>query len=173
MSKKKRNIIVVSIFVLSIGLVILSLIVSKESKDRQASQLYETLMIVTNEEEILFDLDYLKEYEATHFTALIDTNDNDTIEGTFTGVPLIYILNDKRISLEGAEGITFIAADVYMTRVSIDEVMDEDNIYIVYERNGQPSGTMKDGGTGPIEMIIKKDVFSQRWCKYLMEIKIQ
>jgi hypothetical protein len=120
-----------------------------------------------------FDIAYLKGFEKTTFTANLDTNGQAAVEKSFGGVPLMTVLEDKGFDISAASRIVFKAADGYSTVVTREEMMDTDNIYVVYERDGKPSGAMAQGGTGPIEIVIKKDAFSQRWCKYLAEINIQ
>lgn len=120
-----------------------------------------------------FDIEYLKGFMITTFTANLDTNGNDPVENSFGGVPLITVFEDKGFDISSAKQIVFKAADGYSSVVLPEEVLDIDNIYVVYERNGKPSGTVAQGGTGPVEIVIKKDTFSQRWCKYLEEIVIE
>ncbi len=120
-----------------------------------------------------FDIDYLKGLPKTTFAANLDTNGQDPVEKSFGGVPLIDVLKSVGVDLSGASQIVFKAADGYATAVTPEEASDVDNVYVVYERDGKPSGTLARGGTGPIEIVIKKDAYSQRWCKYLREIDIE
>jgi hypothetical protein len=104
---------------------------------------------------------------------MMDTSETDPTERSFTGVPLAVVAEDLGVSLDGAEQVIFMAADGYTTAVTGDEAADPENVYIVYERDGQPSGTKAQGGTGPMEIVIAKDDFAQRWCKFLMDITIE
>lgn len=133
----------------------------------------ETVAITDKDQIKTFDIAYLKGLPKTTFTADLDTNGQDPAEKSFGGVPLIDVLNRMGFDLHGASQIVFKAADGYTTAVSPEEVNDPDNVYVVYERGGLPSGAMTQGGTGPIEIVIRKDAFSQRWCKYLQQINIE
>lgn len=54
-----------------------------------------------------------------------------------------------------------------------DYVLDDDNIYLAYMMDGEPLKSREDGGSGPYQIIIRKDQFSQRWAKYVLEIELQ
>ena len=68
----------------------------------------------------------------------------------------------------------FSAADGYMSALGIDEALDRDNCFIVTgDGAGTALGTLESGGDGPFMMILPRAPFSQRWCKYLLEVKLQ
>ncbi|MDZ7837619.1 MAG: hypothetical protein U5N58_06515 [Actinomycetota bacterium] len=46
-------------------------------------------------------------------------------------------------------------------------------MYIAIEKDGQPLGDKDSGGSGPYQIIVKKDTFSQRWCKFLVELELK
>ncbi len=133
----------------------------------------DAVTIIQNDQTVTFDIAYLKGLSKTTFTANLDTNGQDPVEKTFGGVPLTDVLKGMGFDLSGASQVVFKASDGYSTVVTAEEATDSDNVYVVYERDGKPSGTMAQGGTGPIEIVIRKDAFSQRWCKYLREIDIE
>ena len=56
--------------------------------------------------------------------------------------------------------------DGYAAALSMDKVMDDDNVYLAYKRDGELLGTKTDGGNGPYQLIISKDKFSQYWVKF-------
>lgn len=59
--------------------------------------------------------------------------------------------------------ITVRAVDGYTVPLNSEEILDEDNVYLAYKI---------DGETMPYQIIIRKDQFSQRWCKDVVEIEI-
>ena len=133
----------------------------------------ETVTVTDNEQTKTFDIEYLKGLPKTTFSADLNTNGQDPVEKFFGGVPLIDVLKSMEFNLSSASQVVFKAADGYSTVVTAEEAADTENVYVVYERDGKPSGTMAQGGTGPIEIVIKKDTFSQRWCKFLQQIDIE
>jgi hypothetical protein len=118
-------------------------------------------------------LEYLKTFEKTEFNANMDTSKTGPEQKSFGGVPMKLVLEDMGLSLTDAKQVVFKAADGYSSAVTAEEAAENENVYLVYERGGQPSGAMKQGGSGPIEIVIRGDEFSQRWCKYLTEIDLE
>ena len=142
-------------------------------QEKQASQDSATVTVTMGDQKIEFDLAYLKSFDKTVFDATVDTSKSGPAKKTFGGVPLAIVLEAKGIALDGAKEVTFKAADGYASIVTAEEAKDKENIYLVYERDGKASGTKQNGGSGPIEIVMRKDTFSQRWCKFLMTIEVK
>ena len=108
-----------------------------------------------------------------NFNATLDTSSTDPKEFEYTGVLLREIIKKVDINLENKELAAVTGADGYTVAVSIDKIMEEDNVYLSYKRQGHPLGTRDDGGSGPYQLIIRKDKFSQNWCKYAVKVDIR
>lgn len=173
MKNKNRLILAACIIFLIIGAALFAILNTGDIKEKKQSQEEAEVKITLNgEEAAVFTLFELMKYKKIVFTANLDENGEDSLKKTFGGVPLKDVFADLDITINEDESIIFSAADGYQTAAAGWEVLQEDNIYLVYERDGRQTGTKADGGTGPIEIVIAKDDFSQRWCKFLMEIKI-
>ncbi len=173
MNKKTIWIIVIIIAILAIAVAVFAILNTGNVEEKKESQDNATATIIRGEQQVDFDLEYLKSLGGQKFNLLVDTSESDPTESSFTGVPLAVVAEDLGISLDGAEQVIFTAADGYTTAVTGDEAADAENVYIVYERDGEPSGTKAEGGSGPMEIVIAKDEFAQRWCKFLMDITIE
>lgn len=173
MKNKKKWIIVVCIVVLVLVVAVFAILNAGNLEDKKESQEKAEVTITRNDEQVaVFTLEKLEKYEKTVFNANLDKSGEEAVEKSFGGVFLNDVLTDLQISLNGDEHVIFVAADGYTTAITATEVLEADNIYLVYERDGEPTGTKASGGSGPIEIVIAKDDFSQRWCKFLMEIQI-
>ena len=75
------------------------------------------------------------------------------------------IANSSKIIVTGLDG--------YVIALAKDEVLSNNNVYLAFEKDGKPLGTMKKGGSGPFQMIATSDSFSQRWCKYVIEVSLE
>ncbi len=171
MRNKNVWIILVTVAVLAAG--ITALVLLNGTADKQAGQDNATVTIVMGDVSKTFDLEYLKSLPKAEFDAVQDTSKTGPEAKSFGGVPLITVLEGLGFSLDGAKQVVFKAADNYASAVTAEEAADLENVYLVYERDGEPSGTKRQGGSGPIEAVVRKDAFAQRWCKYLMEIYIE
>jgi hypothetical protein len=92
---------------------------------------------------------------------------------TFTGVPIVGILDHLGIDYSNAGTVVFTSLDGFASVISIDEALDGANTFVVFEENGEPLGTREEGGTGPYMIVVALDPFPNRWARYLMEITIQ
>ncbi|SHK23193.1 molybdopterin-dependent oxidoreductase [Paramaledivibacter caminithermalis] len=109
----------------------------------------------------------------TEFSANLKTNGKQPIPYTYTGVPLKNLFKKYNVSLENRSAVIVTAIDGYTVAVDIAKVLEDDNVYLAYMREGQALGNRENGGKGPYQMIISKDKFSQYWCKFAVEADIQ
>ncbi len=107
------------------------------------------------------------------FGANLKTSGKEPIAYKYTGVPLKKLFEKFEIDLKGKSAVIVSAVDGYTVAVDIDKVLEEDNVYLAYMREGEPLGNREDGGKGPYQMIISKDKFSQYWCKFAIEADIK
>ena len=92
---------------------------------------------------------------------------------TYRGVSFKAVLGSLGIDVSPFRSVSFTAADGYASALSIEEAMDDTSCYIVNAMDGRPLGTKADGGSGPFMMILTRDPFSNRWCKFLLEVRLQ
>jgi hypothetical protein len=105
--------------------------------------------------------------------SIVSSNHADE-SGVFTGVPLHNLIKavdadlltgERRFITRAEDGF----ASVFTTR----EVLEPDNIIIVYAKDGQSLDRYEEGGTGPLRIIIQGDAFGNRSTKYLKQIEIK
>ncbi|MCG9967281.1 molybdopterin-dependent oxidoreductase [Pelotomaculum terephthalicicum JT] len=91
----------------------------------------------------------------------------------FTCTPLLAVLNSidpalaqnyKRIVVKGIDG--------YTSGLDMSEVLQPDNVYVVYADYGKPLKT-KAGEDGSLRIIICNDEFGQRSVKWLVSMELQ
>lgn len=92
--------------------------------------------------------------------------------GTFRGVPLEDILNraDPDLMKKYTKFISR-AGDSYSSALSSEDLEQAANVLVVYEKDGKKLQPFKDGGTGPMRLIIMSDTFGNRSTKYLIGIE--
>ena len=92
---------------------------------------------------------------------------------TYQGVSLKTLIESLGLDYSGFSSVHFFAADGYASALTMAEAMDSGNCYIAVSLNNKPLGTKESGGSGPFMMIRPNDRFSQRWCKFLLEVTLQ
>ena len=65
-----------------------------------------------------------------------------------------------------------IGVDDYISGISMDEVMAENAVYVMYEDNGEPLAK-QNGEPGAMRVIVLNDFFGQRFTNYLLEIVLE
>ncbi|MEN6347877.1 MAG: hypothetical protein ABFD08_00560 [Syntrophomonas sp.] len=91
----------------------------------------------------------------------------------FTCTPLLGVFNhiDPEIVKQYKRVIT-IGADNYVSGINMEEVMEKNNVFLVYADNGLPLKS-KTGGQDTMRIVILNDPFGQRFTNYLVEIKLE
>ena len=101
------------------------------------------------------------------------TTGRDAETRIYQGVSLKAVIESLGLDYSGFSSVSFLAADGYASALTIAEAMDSDNCFIAVAWNNKPLGTKEGGGSGPFMMILPRDPFSQRWCKFLLEVTLR
>ena len=173
---KKKNLIiilsVVAVLVIVVG--VTAVLNSSSIKLKKEQQDSACIIIKKGGEEIAsIDMEYISSAGEEDFQADLDTSETDPQKHQYTGVPLIKLLDSLEISMNGIEIVVVRALDGYTVVFDVSEVEDEENMYITYKIDGQYLKDKNQGGSGPYQIITRKDPYSQRWCKFVMEIDLQ
>lgn len=133
-----------------------------------------SLKIIKGDEEKVVDGEYIYSLEgAITFPAVIRSSGQKPVETEYKGIELSEFFQALGIDISDAERLTFNASDGYRVILSVEEIEEPKNVYLVYERDGQPMKSKKRGGEGPLRIIIRRDPFSERWIKHVDEIIIE
>ena len=171
MSKNKIAIIIIGILaiILGIGLFLNSGIV-KENKETFAN--VELKIIDAGTEVGVITYDEIVALGAEEYEAIYDTSKTDPIVETYKGVELKKILEHFDISMESKSSVVLTAVDNFAMAYTIEEVMQDENIYVTYERNGERIKGRDEDGSGPLVAIVKTDQFSNRRCKWMISVEV-
>lgn len=170
----KRLFIVISILVVLSLTVYFSLRASRESIEKRRDMLENAqISLVDGEEEKILNIDTVKSIGRDEFEAILDTSTTDPSLHKYTGLELKDIFSHYKIDLEDKKAVILTGVDGYSVAYSIDEVLEDSNIYLAYMEDGKYLGERKDGGRGPYESIVVSDQFSNRRCKWLIQIEVR
>ena len=161
---KKRILIILTILVV-IVIGALNIIQSQEKKELAES---ESVLVYLNDEEIgKLQKSEIKK-ESIEFNAIFKRKVGAATEKQYKGMPLHNILELIDISPNGDYTVSIVAKDNYSIDLTKDEFLKEDNIYLVYEEDGEEL----DKESQPYMLVIKDDEFSTRWNKQVVKIQI-
>lgn len=167
---KNTIIIIIVVLVLVVGVFAYlnrDLIADKKEINESAE-----VLIRGQDVEKQFTLDEVRKLGEKEFTADLKSSGNPSEEHTYTGVPVKNLFEQAGIDIKEQEQVTIRSVDGYTIALSSEDILDDDNVYIAYKIDGDSLGTREDGGSGPYQIIIRKDPFSQRWAKFVVEIEL-
>ena len=65
-----------------------------------------------------------------------------------------------------------VGVDDYMSDISMEEILAENAVFLMYEDNGKPL-LKKNGEPGAMRVVVMDDVFGQRFTNYMIEIVLE
>ncbi|RBP59676.1 molybdopterin-dependent oxidoreductase-like protein [Alkalibaculum bacchi] len=142
-------------------------------KNSQEAHANAEVLITGDNVEDKFTYDQIIKLGEEEFTAIFDSSNTDPEEHKYTGIPLKNLIEEAEIRLEDKQQVNIRAIDGYTVALKPDEVLEDENVYLAYKQDGEPIKSKEEGGSGPYQVIIRKDAFSQRWCKFVAEIEIK
>ena len=171
MDKQKKIVITIIIFLVTL-VMILSIMNLGDVEHKKLLEEKSIFEINTDNETYSIDMEYLISLNPVDIVANLDTSLSNSQKLNMQAIELIDIINSFNISLNNIEMIHIKSLDGYNSIVSIDELLQDNNVYICIALDNEPLKTKSKGGMGPYLMIIQSSTFSQRWVKYIQEINI-
>ncbi|MGI5907308.1 MAG: molybdopterin-dependent oxidoreductase [Christensenellales bacterium] len=169
--KKRRNkwIIPAVLAVLAVGVAVLATL-NKEEVPLDQIERNEVVVKADGAEIGRFSLDTVKRMEKVEFSDRIKETGKAAVKAQFGGVLLRDVLMNIGVDPSEYRNVAYKALDMYTSAGTVDEIMQDGKVYVVYERDGRQTRPKHEGGTGPLEIVIAGEQFSLRNCKFLMEI---
>ena len=124
-------------------------------------------------EQVYVTMDDILSLRPQDYPAILDTSISDAREVTVRGVELSALLDYVGAPWREAEYFEINGLDEYYSPVLLSEVQEPDNVLICIAMDGKALGSKSSGGFGPYLMVIRNELFSQRWCKYIEEVAVR
>ena len=169
---KNTKIVLFSLTALSFLVVIFALLNRSYIEPMREAQRAGVFFLLADDRKHAVSIDDFEDFSPFDIDANYKTSGLSARNRTFRGVSFSTIAASFDIDISAYRFVLFTAADGYASMLTSAEAMDAGNCYIVAGEEGRPLGTLEEGGMGPFMMILAHDAFSQRWCKYLLEVKL-
>ncbi len=170
---KNKKLIAVIIFLVAATLILVY--INMRNIDTSAGE-DKTITVIWGESSVKLQFDELISLDNKEFNATEDTSKSGPASRRYKGVLLKDLLNKASVddlAIKGYSKVLVKGLDGYVIALSVDEILSGNNVFIAFEKDGKPLGTMKKGGSGPFQLIARSDMFSQRWCKYVYEVVLE
>lgn len=106
------------------------------------------------------------------FMGVFDSSTSSRSEHEYTGIQLKELIKNTFGNVEEKKVVIVHGADGFSVAYSMEEVLLDENIYLVYMEDGEYLGGRDSGGRGPYETVIASDAFSNRRCKWVVKIEV-
>lgn len=135
----------------------------------------EIAVLVDGKEVSRLNMASLAKLPTEHFTARLKSSlMSKPEEHTYTGIAFSALFAAAGVSLENRSRVVVRSVDGYAVPLTIKEIREMSNVYLVYMDNGEYLGAYGEkDAQGPYMIVIRGDRFSQRWAKYVCEIDLQ
>ena len=170
--KKKSNIIALIVVLVLVVIMGVALVLNKAGLDANKEAFENIQLNVFENGEKVGTISYeeIVALGAVEFEAIHDTSKTEPVVENYKGVELKKIFEHFDISLEDKSAVTGTAVDNFAMAYTAEEVLEDDNLYVTFERNGESIQGEEEDGSGPLLIIVKNDLFSNRRCKWLVSV---
>ncbi len=164
-TKKKIILAIAALFLIAVAT--LAAVHVQNSKSVQSLYDAQEIAIYQGEQQVAILSYAALEALSTTFSATFQRQVGGAYDYTYKGVPASSLLEACGISITD-ESVCFVALDSYSIALTAAELLQEDNVYLVFEQDGEAL----DSDSGTYMLVIKNDEVSTRWNKQVVEIKI-
>ncbi len=122
---------------------------------------------------VTIELSQLQNYGSLTMQVTLSSSSRPSDNGIFnyTGVVLSDLLEQAQMSAN-ASSVYIQALDGYGTTISIQDAVNSNTI-LAYQKDSAPLIPLKEGGEGPIRLIIGADPYAQRWIRGVAVIEVR
>lgn len=170
---KHKLFILITIIILVLAVSVLAYFNRPDRELKQELQMNGEFILKSAERELRITMDNVLNLNPVDFKATMTTSTTEPIPMEYTGIELNKLLKHYDIQVTAESIIQVTALDGYATALNGKEVLEPENIYLSIYKNGKPLKSKAEGGVGPYLIVIRNDLFSQRWCKFVGEIIVR
>ena len=171
--KKLNSLVYLSLALLLAAVAFLSLLNRGDAELRRAlSENREFQVLVDGSLVSTVDLQGLLDLEPQEFTTSFATSISAPRDVKLRGVELRLLLEALAIDYIDASHVTVSGLDSYYSPLTLNELLQEERIYVCFSMDGELLKPQNEGGYGPFLMVIRGSRFAQRWCKYVEAVDV-
>lgn len=170
---KKNTWIYLTLLLLIVAVIVFAWLNRGSIQEKRELEESAQFQLISGEEKAMVTMHDIEALGPQDFTTIMDTSTTDPTEVSMRGVELRKILESKGIDILPGQSVEVRALDGYASALTYEEIMTPEDVYIVFEMNGEELGVKADGGMGPYLMVIRSARFAQRWVKFVQDVEIR
>lgn len=156
------------------ALIIACVILVRLNNSGAAAEPGKITVMYSGETAAVFELQDIQAMERVDIKKHISSGTGDDEDGVFSGTDLKNVIEAAGVKLSGDEkSIAVKSEDGYTTAFEPDEVMADECVLLVYEKDGELLKGSSEGGNGPFRIIAVDDAFGTRCAKYVSSIEVE
>ena len=162
------------IAVIVVLIVIIAVFAGINAKNTNTS--VDGLTLTVGDNETVYTIEDLKAMDGIEtMNKTIKSGKSADETGDFTGVPLSALLlqNLTEEELKAYSAVVVTSGDGYATSYSVDEVLQPQNVMVIFEKDGEALVPYTDGGSGPIRIVVMNDTFGTRSAMWVTGISLE
>jgi len=172
-NKKKNNIVYLILCMLLAAVAVLALLNRGDAELRRALEENREFQILMDGSLVsTVSLQELLDLGPEEFTTSFATSISAPRETKLNGIELRLLLEAMEVDISLASRITVSGLDSYYSPLAINEILQDERIYICFAMDGELLKPQGEGGFGPFLMVIRGSRFAQRWCKYVEAVDV-
>ena len=174
MAKPKKTTIWITVVIIVLIAIIITFALLNQNSANQTSDSV-TVKIAGNED-VVYTFDDLNTMDGIiTMNKTIKSGSREDETADFTGILVkdLLLKTTTQDVLENASSVTAISGDGYATSYSIDEILEDDNILLVFLQDGEKLISFSDGGSGPLRIVVMKDEFGTRSAMWVNQIVLE
>ncbi len=168
LGRKGVIIVIAVLLILAAATLVLALLNRPENLPERGS-----VAIVSGEERRELTLAEIKALPYIEAEKEIISSSFEDDEGLFRGVALRALLESAGVDMSAVKQVIVRSEDGFVAVYPAEEVTEGDDIILAYSKNGEGLGSLADGGTGPLRIIVFSDEFGTRCAKYVSGIEVK
>ncbi len=173
-SGSKKTAVIMAAVILALIIACIFLVKLNNSGAAADAEPGKITVVSGGEQAAVFELQDIQNMDRVDIKKHISSGSGDDEDGVFGGVNLKDVISAAGITLTGDEkSIAVKSEDGYTTAFDADEVMSDDCILLVYEKDGEILKSQSEGGNGPFRIIAVDDMFGTRCAKYVNVIEVE
>ena len=165
MKTTKKNIFIILVFILTVALIIINRHNTQTQIDMADKM--QLSFIINGEENVYYYDENHSKYQS--FDTQMKRKNGDIFDKNYSGIPLSVIFEEMDIHITDSVEISVVCADQYEILLTADEILAENNIWLITKENGEKLAETD----GPFMLVINNDEFSTRWAKTVVQVKVK